>query len=253
MAPVLTAQSPSQAHAHAQYILTQTQYHALVHCFETIMKFGPSKIVVKDSVLFTFVAGRKAVIQADYMPLIEQPVTMAFAPDKAAIKKMAAIYVGDTISISLNNGWYHIQGAHASTYLQAQPLHQPEEFSLPIIKWIGTELTNYDSMELKAFIGKKSNAIQLAIYDGQLEQIGIDGQVIYTFTAGMATQVVRHCPPLVRPSSVAFRYFGKEQSICLGQTRGRYILKVTNTMDLGVNLDIFEDLDAVSTASAVTI
>ena len=251
MAPVLTAQSPSQAQA--QYVLTQSKYYNLVHCFKTAMKFEPSKIVIKDSVLFTFVAGRKAVIQADYAALLEQPVTMSFLPDKATIKKMEAICVGDTISINLDNGWYHIHDDHASMYLQAQPLHHPEEFAMPIINWIGRELTVSDSMNLKAFIGKKSNAIQLAVYDGQLEQIRIEGQGAYAFTPGMAAQLVRRCPDLVRPSSVAFRYFGKKQSICLGKTRVKYILKVTNTMDLGVKLDIFEDLDAVPTANAVTI
>lgn len=85
MAHVLTAQGPSQAQA--QYILTQSKYYNLVHCFKTAMKFEPSKIVIKDSVLFTFVAGRKAVIKRTTLPFSNNLSPCHFCPTRPPSKR----------------------------------------------------------------------------------------------------------------------------------------------------------------------
>ena len=45
-----------------QYMLTQAEHHALVLGFAKAMKFDPTLIWVHDSVLFTLVAGGKALI-----------------------------------------------------------------------------------------------------------------------------------------------------------------------------------------------
>ena len=242
MTHVITAQGPAQA----PYILTQAEYHGLVHGFKTAMKFKPSEIVVKDSVLFAVVACGSAAIRVDYTPLIKQPVTMAFASDKAVIKKMDAIRGGGDVCVSLQDGRYHIQGDHTGLSLKAIAVPGPNALQLPAITWIGTEVTGYAPKDFKAFIGKKTNAVHLAIYNGQLEQVWVEGQDLpYTFTAGMSARLIGCRLDVVLKSQFAFCHFGKKQSIHIGQADGHYILKVTNSLDIGVNLVVFEQLNEV--------
>lgn len=251
MALIMTAQCPSQAQT--QYILTQAQYHALVHGFKTAMKFDPSEIVVKDSILFAVVAGGSAAIRVDYTALIIQPLTMAFAPDKATIKKMDAIRGEGDVCVSLQNGRYHIQGDHTGLSFKAIAVPGPNALQLPAITWIGTVVTGYAPKDLKAFIGKKTDAVHLAIYNGQLEQVWVEGQdEPYTFTPAMVAGLSSHHPSMVLSSGVAFRHFGKKQSIHVGQAGGAYILKVTNWLDIHAELVVFECLlDGNHTASMV--
>lgn len=249
MTHVLTAQGPAQA----PYILTQAEYHALVHGFKTAMKFDPSEIVVKDSVLFAVVAGGSAAIRVDYTALIIQPVTMAFASDKAVIKKMDAIRGEGDVCVSLQDGRYHIQGDHTGLSLKAIAVPGPNALQLPAITWIGTEVAHYAPKDLKAFIGKKTDAVQVAIYKGQLEQVWVEGQdEPYTFTPAMVGSLSSLHPSMVLGSQFAFRHFGKKQSIHVGQADGLYILKVTNLMDIQANLVVFECLlDGNHTAGVV--
>jgi hypothetical protein len=72
-----------------------------------VMTFSPSMIVIKDSIIFTTVAGRRALVQADYTPLVGQPVTMPFAPDKAAIKQLELIHGAGSAPVFLQNLLYH--------------------------------------------------------------------------------------------------------------------------------------------------
>lgn len=249
MALILTAQSPSQAQT--QYVLTQAQYHALVHGFKTVMKFAPSAIVVLDSVLYALSASRKLLLKADYSRLIVQPVTMAVVPDKVAIKEMGLICASD-VCISLNNGRYAIDGEPTGTDLEAMAMPGPNTFKLPGIAWIGTEVAGYDPKLLKTFIGQKSNAVELAIYFGQLERAGVKGRKRpFTFTQGMVASLAGHQPGTVLLSREAFRHFGEKQSLHVGQASGQYILKVTNLLDIGVDLVAFEYLEGIRTAGVV--
>lgn len=233
-----------------EYRLTQAEHHALIHGSQTVMKFDPLDIVIKDSILFTTVAKGRALVQADYTPLISHPVTMAFAPDKAALKQMASIRGAGDVRVCLQDGHYHIHGDHTGTHLQAIPVPTSTNFQMPIITWIGAEVSGYASMDLKAFIGKigkEMKTVQLAVYDNQLEQVGVKGQSEpYTFTAGMAERLASRRPNLVLLSRVAFRHFGKKQSLRLGQKDGQYILRVTNSLDIDVDLVLFEPLDLVA-------
>lgn len=248
MTHVLTAQGPAQV----PYILTQAEYHALVHGFKTAMKFEPSEIVVKDSVLFAVVARGSAAIRVDYTPLIKQPVTMAFASDKAVIKKMDAIRGGGDVCVSLQDGRYHIQGDHTGLSLKAIAVPGPNALQLPAITWIGTEVTGYDPKNLKAFIGKKTDAVHLAIYTGQLEQVWVEGQdEPYTFTPAMVARLSSLRPGPLLLSQVAFRHFGKKQSLHVGQAGGSYILKVTNSLDIDADLVVFEYFGAKPSAGVV--
>ena len=241
----------SQALA-CSYILKQAGYHGLVHGFKTAMKFAPSEIVVKDSVLTTAVAGGRALVRADYTPLITQTVTMAFTANKAAIEKMASIRGAGDVCVSLQDGRYHIRGDHTGSSLEAIAVPGPNALKLTAITWIGTEVKGYDPKDLKGFIGKRNGAVHLAVYDGQLEQIGLEMRGTYTFTADMAAQLSSRRPDTVLISQVAFRYFGKKQSLHVGQFNGQYILKVTNSLDIGVDLVVFEQLEVVSTSGAVS-
>lgn len=235
-----------------EYHLTQAQFHALGHCFATAMKFDPSLLVMRNSVLSTVItrgpAGGRAVLQADYSPLLEQPVSLAIVPDKAAIKNMELIRGAGDVRVSLEtNGICRIFGDHTQMTLKTGLLPEEACFAFPVISWIGTALTGYDPKDLKKFIGNKSGAVQLGVYDDQLEQIGIDGRGRYTFTVGMAERLANRNPDMVLKSQVAFRYFGPKQSIQIGTANGRYFLQVTNSFDIGVDLVVLECLGAVVT------
>ena len=111
---------------------------------------------------------------------------MAFTPNKAVIKQMASIRGAGDVQICLQDEQYYVRGDHTGAHLQAIATPNPTNFQLPIITWIGTEVSGYASNDLKAFIGRKSNDVQLAVYGNQLEQIGVEGQgAPYTFTPGM--------------------------------------------------------------------
>lgn len=243
MTHVSTAQGPAQA----SYILTQAEYHALVHGFKTAMKFAPSEIVVLDSVLYAFSASRKFLMKADYTPLIAPPVTMAFATDEHAIKEMGLICGPGHVCISLNNGRYAIDGEPTGTDLKKTAIPGPNNFKLPGIAWISTPVAGYDPKLLKKYIGQKSDAVELAIYNGQLEQVGVKGRTRpFTFTQSMVARLSSLRPSTILLSRVAFRHFGKKQSIHVGQTGGHYILKVTNSLDIGVDLVAFEQLEVAA-------
>jgi len=245
MLNTLTGTCPTQV---PEYTLTQAAFHALGHCLNTAMKFNTSLVVMRESVLFTSVEGGRAVLQADYSPLLKQPVSLAIVPDKTAIKNMELIRGAGDVRVSLEtNGLCRISGDHTQMTLKTGLLPEAVCFALPVISWIGTALTGYDPKDLKKFIGNKSGAVQLAVYDDQLEQIGIDGRGAYTFTPSMAERLAKRTPDMVLKSQVAFRYFGTKQSIQLGTANGRYFLQVTNSFDIDVDLVVLECLGAVVT------
>ena len=247
MTTTMNQASPALAQ---EYHLTQAAFRALGHCFATVMKFDPVKIVIKDSILFTLVAEKKALVQANYTPLISKPVSMAFAADKAAIKQMASIHGAGDVHVRVKDGQYRIQGDYTGARFPVLPMPEASYFTLPTFTWLGVEVAGYDPKDLSAYIGKvgkKSKAVHLAVYDDQLEQISVEGQgAPYTFTAGMANHLASRRPNLVLLSRVAFRHFGKKQSLRLGQKDGQYILRVTNSLDIDVDLVLFEPLDLVA-------
>ena len=211
------------------------------------MKFNPQLVILHDSNLLTFATGRWVAIQADYNPLVNQPLSLAFVPDKTAIKNMRLIRgKGDVRVIQGSDGLCHFCGDHMQVSLQARPLPAPETFALPVISWIGTELSRYNPKDLKAIIEKKNDEVQLAVYDEQLEQLGINGRGRYTFTAGMAERLASRSPDVVLLSRAAFRLFGSNQALQLGKVNDQYVLRVTNSFDIGVELVITEHLDIVS-------
>ena len=249
MSTNITTASPALAQ---EYSLSQAAYHALIHGFDMALKFNPLQLVMKDSVLLASAPGTSkldtrilAVIQADYNPLIGQKITMAFPPDKSAIKKAKAIRGGGDVLISRKDGHYHIQGDHTGSCLKAMPVPDAAYFAEPIISWIGSEVAGYDPKDLKGFIDNH-RSVQLAVYGDQLEQIGFEGQdAPYTFTAGMAARFVDRRPTVVLNSHVAFRFFGQKQSLRLGEIDGQYVLRVTNAIDMKVDLVVTEHLEIV--------
>ncbi|MYL82789.1 hypothetical protein GTA51_06520 [Desulfovibrio aerotolerans] len=249
MSTNITTASPALAQ---EYSLSQAAYHALIHGFDMALKFNPLQLVMKDSVLLASAPGTSkldtrilAVIQADYNPLIGQKITLGIAPDKAAIKKAKAIRGGGDVHVSLKGGQYHLHGDHSGSCLKAMPVADAVYFTEPIITWIGSEVAGYDPKNLKEFIGNHSS-VQLAVYGDQLEQIGVEGQdAPYTFTAGMAARLVDRRPNLVLKSQVAFRCMGSKQSLRLGKLDGQYVLRVTNPIDMGVDLVVTEHLEIV--------
>lgn len=245
--PIEIKSSPALA---KEYSHTQAEYHALWHGFNTAMKFNPPQMVMKDSVLFAFATGAnkhdtriRAVIQADYNPLIGQKVTLAFAADKAAIKQATGIRGAGNVRIRLKDGHYHIQGDHTQCFLKATPLPASEAFDLPVIDWVGTETVGYDPKDLKEFIGKDST-VQLAVHEDQIEQLG-NSRGRYTLTAGMAEQLAERSPDVVLMSQVAFRFMGSNQSLRLGKLGGQYFLRATTPIDMKVDLVVIEHLDVV--------
>lgn len=228
------------------YTLTQAEFHALVHGFEVAMKFDPTTIVVMNSVLIADVAGGRGWLHADFSGLIKPSVSMAVMADRSAIKRMGLIRGEGDVHLILQDERYHVRGDHTGAYLQAQPKLPLVSFALPIINWLGVEVSGYAPKDLKAYIGRKKDAAQLAVYDFQIEQLGVEGQGYpYTFTSGMATQLANREPNAVFLSRLAFSHFGKKQSIHLGQAPGQYILKVNNSLDIGVDLEVFELLEVV--------
>lgn len=232
-------------------VLTQAEHHGLWHGVNLATRFSPPQVYVKDSVLFTFASGTnkrdtriRAVIQADYNPLILQKVTLAFAADAVAIKKAKAIRGAGDVRIRLKNGHYHIQDDHMQCSLEAAPLPAPETFTLPIINWVGTETVGYDPKDLKEFFGKDST-VQLAVHDDQIEQLG-NSRGRYTLTAGMAESLIDRRPDAVFLSQVAFRFIGPNQSLRLGKLGDQYVLRVTHHIDMKVDLVVIEHLDVVA-------
>lgn len=244
-----TTASPALAQ---EYSLSQAAYHALIHGFDMALKFNPLQLVMKDSVLLASAPGTSkldtrilAVIKADYNPLIEQTVTLGITPDKAAIKKAKAIRGGGDVRVSFKDGKYHIQGDHTGSCLKATPVPDAVYFTEPIITWFGSEVAGYDTKDLKEFIGNH-RSVQLAVYGDQLEQIGVEGQdAPYTITAGMAARLVDRRPNLVLKSQVAFRFLCQKQSLRLGKLDGQYVLRVTNPIDIKVDLVVTEHLAVV--------
>jgi hypothetical protein len=243
MTTTLSQASPALAQ---KYSLTQAEYHALVHGFEIAMKFNPQSVVLQDSKLITFTENRRAVIQADYTPLIKQPITMVFAADTAAIKKAKTIRGAGDVRVYLQDGQYHILGDHTGARLKSMPIPDAACFTMPAISWFGTNLSEYDSKNLSEYLGKKSKAVQLAVYDDQLEQAWVEGQSYpYTFTPKMAERLKSRSPSFVLESQVAFRFIGPKQSLRLGKQGDQYFLCATTPIDMSVNLVVTELLDVV--------
>jgi len=238
--------------------LTQAQFHALVHGFETVMKFNPQKVYLKDSklavaLIFDDKPGPpyvRALIQADYTSLLGQKVTIAFAADKAVIKKAKAIRGAGDIRVRLQDGQYCIQGDHTATHFPAIPMLEASCFTLPTCTWLGVEVAGYDPKDISAYIGKvgkKGKAVHLAVYDDQLEQVWAEGQnAPYTFTAGMAERLAKRRPDVELLSQVAFRFIGPNQSLRIGKVNDQYFLCATTPIDMSVDLVVTERLDVVS-------
>jgi len=236
-----------------EYNLTQAQYHGLVHGFETVMKFSPKQIYLKDSKLSVAVIGEdkltpyvRALVQVDYATLIGQSVSMAFTAEKAIIKKAKAIRGGGNVRIGLRDGHYHIKGDHTGALLPAIPIADAVN-CVPSISWVGTKVAGYDPRDVNAYIGKNTQEIQLVVYDDQLEQIWFArADAPYTFTAGMAERLAGRCPDVVLLSRVAFRFNGPKQALQLGKVGDQFVLSATSHIDIGVDLVVLECLDVVS-------
>lgn len=238
--------------------LTQAQFHALVHGFETVMKFNPQEVYLKDSKLsVALICDDKpgppyvrALIQADYASLLGRKVTMAFAADKDVIKKAKAIRGTGDIRVRLQNDQYHIQGDHTATLFPARPMLKASCFTLPTFTWLGVEVAGYDPKDLSAYIGKigkESKEVHLAVYDDQLEQVWVEGQnAPYTFTAGMAERLAVRCQDVQLMSRIAFRFIGPNQSLRIGKVNDQYFLCATTPIDMSVDLVVTEILDVVS-------
>lgn len=243
------------------YVLTQAAYHAVVRGVDIALKLSPvaakpslQHVFFYDSVLRAAIIcendhGRyvRAMIQADYTPLLGQKVTLAFATDKAAIEKAKAIRgVGD-VRVGWQDGQYHIKGDHTGTRFQAIPMPDPACGTPLIPTWLGAEVAGYDPKDLSAYIGKKNKAVHLAVYGDQLEQVWVEGQDDpYTFTPAMVERLVDCHTDVELKSQIAFRFVGPKQTLRLGKVNGQYVLCVTNAIDLGVDLVVTEVLDAVA-------
>ncbi len=243
------------------YQLTQAAYHAAVRGVDIALKLSsvaakpsPQHVFFYDSVLRAAINSEterglyvRAMIQADYTPLLGQKVTLAFATDKAAVEKAKAIRgVGD-VRVGCQDGQYHIQGDHTGTRFQAIPMPDSASVTPPIPTWLGVEVAGYDPKDLSAYIGKKSKAVHLAVYVDQLERIGVEGQDSpYTFRPGMVERLAGRRPDVELKSQIAFRFIGPKQTLRLGKVNGQYVLCVTNAIDLGVDLVVTEALDVVA-------
>lgn len=231
--------------------LSQAKYHALARGLEIALKFNPTTIDLRDSALIadatvTRVSGiRETVgrVVANYKDLLAQTVDLALAPDVPAIKTLKLIRGAGDVEISFcpDRAAYHFQGDHLDAWApRASAPSLPD--TIPPITWQGNPVNGYDSASVKAFLGKKASKVQLAVYDGLIEQIGTVEGSIYTFTPGMVAQLKNRRPDVVLLSEVAFRFFGKKQSIQIGLAGQEYILKVVNSLDIGVDLVIYEHL-----------
>lgn len=230
------------------HILTQAEYHALIHGFEKVVKFNPSSVIMQDSKLISFIETRRAVIQADYTPLLKQPMTMALALDKSVIKQAKAIRGKGDVHVRLQGRQWHFLGDHTHMSFRAIPMHEAPFFTMPAISWLGTTLSGYDSKDLSAYIGrigKGNEAVKLVVYGDQLEQIRINGRGSYTFTAGMAERLAKRRPDVELLSQVAFRFIGPKQTLRLGKLNDQYFLCATTPIDMSVDLVVTELLHAV--------
>lgn len=259
MKSVITAASPELAQT---YQLKQAAYHALVCGVETVMKFRPvpatttsrQQVFFYESILraainVETISGTyvRAMIQADYAPLLGQKVTMAFAADKAVIQKAKTIRGEGDVRIRLEDGQYRIQGDHTGARFQAIPMSDAACFTMPVISWLGKELSGYDSKDLSEYFGKGNEAVHLAVYGDQLEQVWVDGaDGPYTFTAGMAEHLASRRPGVVLNSLIACRFIGPKQALRLGKVDDRYVLCATTPINMGVDLVVTELLDVVS-------
>lgn len=234
--------------------LSQAKFHALVRGLEIALKFSPTIITLNASALVadatvTRPSGTRGTVGriiADYAGLFAQTVDLVLAPDAAAIKSLKLIRgAGDVeITFSPSRAAYHFRGDHSEGWV---PRSSGSGFTntIPPITWQGNPVNGYDSATLKAFLAKKANKVQLAIYGGLIEQVGTAEGSIYTFTPGMADHLKNRRPDVVLLSEVAFRFFGKKQSIQLGLAEQDYILKVVNSLDISVDLIVYEHLTQI--------
>lgn len=229
--------------------LTQAEFKALVRSLEGFMKFSPTLIAMQGGCLMAGADDGRASIHADYSPLLPVHAPLAFAPDREAIARLRLIQgEGDVCFRLTPEGHVLFEGDRMGVHVQAKPVPSPGFFALPIVIWLGNDFLIPAPKDVKAFIGRKHEDVQLAVFDDQIERIGIVGRGIYTFTAGMSEQFSRRSPDVVLSSRVGFRFIGDKSSIQLGMVGQEYILKVTNPMDMGVDLIVMEQLEVLHKA-----
>lgn len=230
-------------------ILTQAEFHALVHGLECFMKFSPTLIAIQGGFWMAGSGGGRVSIHADYSPLLPDFAPLAFAPDREAIARLRLIQGGGDVCFRLTpEGHVMFEGDRMVVHVQAKPVPGQGYFALPIVTWLGNDFPLPSPKDVKAFIGRKHDYVQFAVFDDQIEQIGIEGRGIYTFTAGMSEHFSRRSPDLVLKSRVGFGFLGDKPVIQLGMVGQEYILKVATPIDMGVDLIVMEQIEVLHKA-----
>ena len=230
-------------------ILTQAQFHALVRGLETFMKFSPPLIAMQGGYLMAGTDDGRALIRADYSALLPYSAPWAFVPDKEAIARLKLIRgAGDVCLQRTPDGHMLFEADRMNVHVYAKPVQGTGYFAPPVVTWLGRDFLIPAPKDVKAFIGRKHEGVQLAVFDDQIEQIGIDGQGVYTFTAGMRETLSRRSIDLVLRSRVGFCFLGEKPAVQLGMVAQEYILKVATPIDLGVDLVVMEQLEVLDKA-----
>ncbi len=230
--------------------LTQANFHALARGMYRACDFAPAALHVVDGVLVAFPVVGNAMLVADFSTLIGAPISFSISADAAAIRDLTSIRGANDVIIEQIEGddgpLVRFVGPHTSATARWVEPWQDGVPSMDGIEWQGSPVKNYSPQHLKVYLGKKPKAVLLAVYDGQIEQLGAPGKsATWTFTPGMQEALRGKQPDAVLRAKVAFSVFGKSQTIELGRLKDHFVLKVTNRLDLEVDLVVFEVLTPV--------
>jgi len=236
--------STKQASPKSIATFRQAEFKALVRGWGIALAYGAKSIAMYGSTMEA-VVDKRAIIQADYGPLYKSDLAVAFKVEKQVIKGLKRIEgVGDVNLIhDPVSGTYTFQGDHIEQGVAVVSPASAVPLTIPPFTLMGEEVFKYSAKALKDFVGRDAGKVILAVYDDQLERLGVPCGGTYTFTAGMRGKLSGRCPDAVFISQVAFRYFGDNQALQLGKIGDSYVLKVTTEVDMGVTMAVWELLD----------
>lgn len=227
-------------------LMKTRDFVTLAKALDKVLKFAPSDLSISEGRIVANVRNREACVVVNLPDFIPTGFEMHLGGDLAGIKEMKHIRGGKDVWFTGDPAGtgYRFVGDHYEATLEAGPGACSAAAVLDEVEWLGVPLDNYDPKVLQRLIGKKFRNVQLAVYDGQVEQIASENAKLpFTFTKGMREKLKEKKPDLVLRSSVAFSWIGKNHKFRLGTLRSRHVLVASNEIDMSTTLKVYEVLE----------
>ncbi len=218
----------------------------LAKILDKALKFGPSDVSLSGGRIVAKVRNHEACVIVNLPEFMPTGFEMHLGGDLAGIKELKHIRGGKNVQFIRDPAetGYRFVGDHYEATLEAGPGVGGAATVLDEAEWLAVPLDKYDPKVLRQFIGRKVRNVQLAVYDGQVEQIASENAKLpFTFTKGMQDKLKDKQPDLVLRSRVAFRWIGKNHKFRLGTLRSRHVLVASNEIDLSTTLEVYEVLE----------